>query len=105
MESMSQAIDLSDDLILVRMSKGQRELVIPSARLTPWERRFLACTTGFTPLGVLLDRGLDSPESVQGITRLLRLDLLTPAEGQSRQSLCPSKGEFVAGTAVPMTMA
>lgn len=67
---------VADDAVYGRTARGQRELVNPARGLTPWERRFLGCATGFTPLRTLLDLGLDAPEAVSGIRRLLSEGLI-----------------------------
>ena len=59
---------LSDDALYRRTPAGQRELIDPRRRLSTQEKRFLSAVTGYTPLRVLLDLGLDAP----GIHQVVR---------------------------------
>lgn len=77
------AAPLRRDTVYVRTAMGQRELIAPSIGLGPWERRFLACVTGFTPLQLLLDLGLADPRAAAGIEKLLGAQLLAEVDPTS----------------------
>lgn len=70
---------LNDQAIYRRTPAGQRELQAVISRLSPLERRFLSAATGYTPLRVLLDTGLDRPgigDAIMNLAerRLIRLE-------------------------------
>lgn len=64
---------LDDDAVHGRTAAGQRELLDASSRLSRVERRFLSVVTGYTPLRVLLDMGLEEPGIAQAIVALAEL--------------------------------
>ena len=61
---------LNDDAIHRRTPAGQRALLDPRVDLTHVERRFLSVVTGYTPLHVLLDMGVDDADMAAAITAL-----------------------------------
>ena len=68
---------LNDDAIHRRTPAGQRALLDPRADLTRVERRFLSVVTGYTPLRVLLDMGVDDSDIAAAITALAERGLIT----------------------------
>jgi hypothetical protein len=67
---------LNDQAIFRRTPAGQRELLATIGRLAPLERQFLSATTGYTPLRVLLDMGLDQPGIGDAIMNLAERRLI-----------------------------
>ena len=76
---------LDDHAIHGRTPAGQRELLDASSRLSPVERRFLSVVTGYTPLRVLLDMGLDEPGIAGAIVALADLQFIKLENVRSRQ--------------------
>ena len=76
---------LDDHAIHGRTAAGQRELLDTSSRLSRVERRFLSVITGYTPLRVLLDMGLDEPGIAGAIVALADLQFIKLENVRSRQ--------------------
>ena len=75
---------LSDDAIYVRTTAGQGELVSRHRRLSGLQLRFLGAVTGFTPIRVLMDHGLDEPGMADAITSLLTAGVVRLVENDER---------------------
>lgn len=76
---------LDDHAIHGRTAAGQRELLDTSSRLSRVERRFLSVITGYTPLRVLLDMGLDEPGIAGAIVALADLQFIKLENIRSQQ--------------------
>ena len=86
----STATQLLDDTAVYRRTvAGQLELFDRRARLSQLERRFLSVVTGYTPLRVLLNMGLDEQGVGEAILALVdrRLINLENPEAQWTASL------------------
>ena len=67
---------LDDQAVYRRTIAGQLELYDHRARLSRLERRFLSVVTGYTPLRVLLDMGLDEQGVGEAILALVERKLM-----------------------------
>lgn len=76
MDELTTAKLLDDQAVYRRTVAGQLELIDSRTRLSRLERRVLSVVTGYTPLRVLLDMGLDEQGVGEAILTLVDRKLM-----------------------------
>lgn len=97
--SDDQATETFDrDAVYRRTHAGQRELISPSGRLQPLERRFLALVTGHTPVHVLEELAGHDPQLSGAVTALCAQGLIDQEDDEPT-----SWFDMLGDTALPPT--